>query len=152
MWKYFQYLVLLATLPSTANADGWALFSKQNELKNHTIVDVGEISEVSKPVGANWNVDLYQINGRCLAFSGYSSPNFYGNKAALLLVNSAQRVSLAILETTIGAIKVDVYSVDMYECPDSPNVLPYSSDPAEMLKLLEERQKELERQLEELSR
>lgn len=152
MKKYFQYLVLLVAFPTAASADGWALFSKQNDLKNHAIVDVGEISEVSKPVGANWNVDLYQMNGRCLAFSGYSSPPFYGRKAALLLANSAQRISLAILETSISSIKVDVYAVEMYECPNSSGVVPYSSDPAEMLRLLEERQRELQRQLDELSR
>lgn len=144
--------LLLGLLSSSANADGWALFSKHAELKNYVIADVGEVSEVSKPIGANWNVDLYQLNGRCLAFSGYSKPYFYGNKAALLLVNSTQRVSLAILETTIGSIKVEVYGVDIYECPNSASVLPYSSDPAEMLRLLEERQRQLQRQLEELSR
>lgn len=138
-------------LPSAVSADGWALFSKQNELKNNVIVDVGEVSEISKPIGARWNVDLYQIKGRCLAFSDYSNPNLYDNKAAFLLVNSAQRFSVAILETTVGAIKVDVHAVDMYECPNNTNALDYSSDPAEILKRLEEKQKQLQRQLKELS-
>ena len=128
------------------------MFSKQNELKNHLIVDVGEISEVSKPIGANWNVDLYQMNGKCMALSGYSSPSFYGSKAALLLMDSAQKIALAVVEATIGAIRIDIYSVDMYECPNSANVLPHSSDPAENLRLLEERRKELQRQIEELTR
>lgn len=151
MKKYVSYFILLVALPLVAKADGWALLSKHNALRDNVIVDTGDISPIPKPYGASWNVDLYQLNNRCLAFSGYSNRNIYGKKAALLLVNSAQKVSVALIESSIGAIKTEIYAVEIYECPFSTSVLPSSSDLAETIRRLEEQQKELRRQLEELS-
>ena len=90
------------------------------------------------------------MNGRCFLFSGYIGYWGYGGKAGLLLVNAQKTTQLAILESAIGSIKVDLHSITMLKCPSGTNVIPYSDDPEEQLKLLRKRQEELKKKLEEL--
>jgi hypothetical protein len=74
----------------------------------------------------------------------------YGSKAALLLVNAQKNIQVALIESAIGSIKVELQPVSMIECPTGTNVTPYSADPEERLKLLKQRQEELMKKLEEL--
>lgn len=137
---------------TTANADGWALFSEQAQMKGYVIAEVGEVSEVEPPFNTKWEDDVYQMNGRCFSFSGYNGYWGYGSKAALLLVNAQKNIKLALIESSIGSIKTELKSVTMLECPSGTNVVPYSDDPEEQLRLLRKRQDDLKKKLEELQK
>lgn len=67
--------------------------------------------------------------------SGYMGYWGYGNKSALMLVNSAKIIKLAIIEAEIGSIKVELKGVNMINCPSNSNIVPYASDPKERLRL-----------------
>lgn len=137
---------LLAFVSSQAIADGWATMSQQAQLKNNAIVDVGEVSKVDPPFNTKWENDVYQMNGRCFTLPGYMGFWGYGSKAALLLVNAQKVVQLALLETAIGSIKVELQSISMIKCPAGTNVMPYSDDPEEQLRLLKKRLEDMKRQ------
>lgn len=144
--------LILIIFSLQVHADGWATFGKQSEMKGHVITDVGEASQVEPPFNTKWDRDVYQINGRCFYFLGYIGHWGYGGKAAFLLVNAQRETKIAIFETSIGSVKADLQSVILVQCPNGTNVIPYSDDPTEQLKLLQKRQEELKRKLEQLQR
>lgn len=144
--------VFLALASAQAGADGWAIISQQAQLKNNVIVDVGEVSKVEPPFNIKWESEVYQMNGRCFTFSGYMGYWGYGGKAALLLANAQKVVQLALIESAIGSIKVELHSISMLKCPAGIDVMPYSDDPAEQLRLLQKRQEEMKKKLEEMKR
>ena len=143
--------VLFILYSINVSADEWSLFSQHGEMKDFMIAEVGEVSKVEPPFNTVWNQDVYQMNGRCFLFSGYMGYWGYGDKSALILINSAKIIKLAIIEAEIGSIKVDLKGITMIDCPSSSNMVPYSSDPKEMLRLLKEKQLELKKQLEQLN-
>lgn len=145
-------LFLLFFVSTSADADGWAVFSQQEQMKNYVIADVGEVSKVEPPFNTKWENDVYQMNGRCFSFSGYLGYWGYGSKAALLLVNEQKTIQLALVEPAIGSTKVELKSITMIECPSRSNITPYSDDPEERLRLLKKRQEELKKKLEEIQR
>lgn len=132
------------------NADGWSTFSQHGDMKDFVIAEAGDVSKVEPPFNTTWEQDVFQMNGRCFIFSGYMGYWGYGNKSALLLVNTAKLVKLAIIEAEIGSIKVELKDISMIHCPSNSNITPYSSDPKEMLRLLRERQEKLKKQLESM--
>jgi hypothetical protein len=150
--KKLLVATFLAFVSAQAIADGWAMFSQQAQMKNYVIVDVGEVSKVEPPFNTKWEKDVYQLNGRCFLFSGYVGYWGYGSKAALLLVNAQKDIQLALIESAIGSIKVELQPISMVECPSGTNVLPYSADPEEQLQLLKKRQEELKKKLEDLQK
>jgi hypothetical protein len=85
-------------------------------------------------------------------FFGYISYWGYGSKAALLLVNQQKDIKLALIESSVGSIKVDLQSITLVNCPAGMNVIPYSDDPEERLRLLQKRQDELKKKLEKMPR
>lgn len=143
---------LLAFASAQAGADGWAIMSHQAQMRNNVIIDVGEVSKVEPPFNTKWENDVYQMNGRCFTFSGYIGIWGYGSKAALLLVNAQKVVQLALIESAIGSIKVELQSISMLKCPAGTSVIPYSDDPEEQLKLLRKRQEEIKKKLEDMKR
>lgn len=150
--KKVMVAVFLAFASAQADADGWALFSQQAQMKNYVVVDVGEVSKVEPPFNTKWENDVYQMNGRCFLFSGYIGYSGYGSKAALLLVNAQKSIQLALFESAIGSVKVELQSITKIECPSGTNVIPYSDDPEERLKLLKKRQEELNKKLKDLQK
>lgn len=138
--------VLLSFASSHAIADGWAIMSQQAQLKNNAIIDVGEVSKVDPPFNTKWEDDVYQMNGRCFTLSGYMGYWGYGGKAALLLANAQKIVQLALLETAISSIKVELQSILMIKCPAGTNVMPYSDNPEEQLRLMKKRLEDMKRQ------
>lgn len=148
--KNAMVVLFLALASAQADADGWAMFSQQAQMKNYVIVDVGEASKVEPTYNAKWNKDVYQMNGRCFVFPGYMGYWGYGNKAAFLLVNAQKSIQLALVETAIGSVKVELQSIAMIECPSGNNVMPYSDNSEEQLMLLKKRQAELKKKLEDL--
>lgn len=143
-------VVILA--PTSVCADGWAIFSEQAQMKGYVIADVGEVSEVDPPFNTDWENDVYQMNGRCFSFAGYNGYCGYGSKAALLLINAQKNIKLALIESSIGSIKTEMKSLTMLECPSGTNVVPYSDDPEEQLRLLQKRQEDLKKKLEDLQK
>lgn len=150
--KFFLAGVTVAVFSLSANANGWAAFGKQAEMKNYVIADVGDVSQVDPPMNTKWEKDVYQMNGRCFYFSGYIGYWGYGGKAAFLLINAQKDVRVALFEASIGSVKADLQSVVLVECPAGTSILPYSDDPAEQLRLLQKRQEELKRKLEQLQK
>ncbi|MCP5161211.1 MAG: hypothetical protein H7A00_06035 [Hahellaceae bacterium] len=121
--------------PTLAFGGGWDTFGKHGELKDYVIAEVGDLSAINPPVGTNWGVDLFKINARCIAFSSYNKPSLYSSKAALLLVKSPSTVKLAVFEDSISSIKVELYSIEVYECP-------YGSAVSESAEILQQKLKE----------
>lgn len=111
-------------------------------MSGYLIAEVGEARKLDPPINTRWVQDVYQFNGHCFTSLGYF---WFGTKPALLLVNDKKQIKLALLETSFSSIKVEVDSIMLVECPST--TMPYSDDPQEMLRLLEQRQKELQRQL-----
>lgn len=142
--------LLIAASSFSAYADGWALFSQQEQMKGFVIADVGEVSEVEPPLNTKWQEDVYEMNGHCFSFSEYNGYWGYGSKAAFLLVNAQKVIKLALIETSIGSLNVELKSVTMLECPTGSNVVPDSDDPQERLRLLRKQQEELKKKLDEL--
>ena len=150
--KRTSIALFIAFAAAQADADGGAIMSQQAQLKNNVIVDVGEVSKVEPPFNTKWENEVYQMNGRCFTFSGYMGYWGYGGKAALLLANAQKVVQLALIESAIGSIKVELHSISMLKCPAGANVMPYSDDPEEQLRLLKNRQEEMKKKLEEIKR
>ena len=149
-FKNTSIAVLLAFASARASADGWAIMSQQAQLKGNVIVDVGEVSKVDPPFNTKRENDVYQMNGRCFTFAGYMGYWGYGGKAALLLANAQKVVQLALIESAIGSIKVELQSISLLKCPAGTSVIPYSDDPEEQLKFLKKRQEEMKKRLEDL--
>ena len=70
----------------------------------------------------------------------------------MLLFNVRKELKIALFETGIGSVKADLYSINLVDCPVGTNVIPYSDDPEERLRLLQRRQEELKKKLEELNK
>lgn len=137
---------LLAFASSQAVADGWTIMSQQAQLKNNAIIDVGEVSKVDPPFNSKWEIDVYQMNGRCFTLPGYIGYWGYGGKAALLLANAQAVVQLALLETAIGSIKVELQSISLIKCPTRTNVMPNSDNLEEQIRLLKKQLEDMKRQ------
>ncbi len=151
---YLKIWSLSLALFTTANvdADGWALFSQQAQMKGYFIAEVGDVSAVEPPFNTEWENDVYQMNDRCFSFSEYNGYSGYGNKAALLLVNAQKDVKLALIESSIGSIKTELKSVTMLACPAGTNVIPQSDDLEQQLRHLQKQRDEMKRMLEELKK
>lgn len=149
--KRLLVIVFLFTISTQGVADGWSLFSQHAQMKDYVIVEAGDVSKVEPPFNTKWKTDLYQINGSCFMFSGYMGYWGYGNKSALLLVNMQKNIQLALIEVEIGTIKVKLYSILMMECPSRTNIMSYSDDPKEQLRLLKQRQENLKERQKKLN-
>lgn len=148
----FTLGIFLMLIAVKVYADGWSVFSQHDQMKNHVIADVGVVSKVAPPFNTNWERNVFQINGRCFVLPGYSRYWSHGDRAALLLVNAQKSIQLALIQSEVGSTKIEVLSITMIECPAGSNVIPYSDDPEEQLRLLKKRQEELNKKLEELKR
>lgn len=136
---------ILVAVSIEASANGWATFSQHTSMKGYVIAEVGEVSEVQPPFNTKWNENVFQMNGRCFTFPGYMGMWGFGSKAGMLLANAQKDVKLALIESAIGSIKVELQSIGVIKCPSGTNVLPYSDDPEEQLRLLKKRLEELKR-------
>jgi len=152
VFSRFALSCQLLVAASSSLADGWATFGDHAALKNHVVADVGEVSKVAPPPDTKLSEDVFQINGRCFIFSGLTGFWGYGSKPALVLVNVQKQFKLALVESSIGSIRVEVKEITLVQCPQASDVLPYSGDPQERLELLQKRQEELKRRLEELQK
>lgn len=152
MWlRRFALSALITAVSSSASADGWAAFSEHAKMKNYTIADVGDATEVQRPFNPNAEMlpKVYQLNGRCFTMLGYVGFWGYGGKSALLLVNEQKDVELALIETSLSSVKVEMKPISIVRCPTRTDVVPYGDNPEERLRLLRKRQEELQKMIDE---
>lgn len=144
-------LLAIAT-PFVASADGFALFSKHEELKAHVVVDAGNVEKIEPPFGTLSINEVLKLGGKCFQPLGFVGLSGLEKKAGLLLVDRFRSLKLALLESSIGSVKVgEVVSVTQITCP-SPTSDGLPSDPQQALQELKRRQELLQRELERLKR
>lgn len=146
--KWGIWLLAIA-MPILASADGFALFSRHEELKAHVVVEAGDVEKIDAPFGTLSTNEVLKLNDKCFEPIGLVGLWGIRKKAGLLLVDRARSVKLALLESSIGSIDIKVVSVIQVACPSSSSDgLP--SDPQQRLQELKKRQELLQRELERL--
>ena len=119
-WRMLQLLLLLSAAP--AHAD-WAFMSKHKELEGTAIAYVGEVSQESKYIYDTFqNLEWYEFKRGvstefCFEFSGLIGLWGLGDKPALVVVDEHKNVKLALLESSMGNIKVTLHSIVEVGCP-----------------------------------
>ena len=146
---FFQWAWLLGVLPSIVFADVYGLFSKHEELKGHAIIDAGDVEKIDPPFGKLGATETLKLGANCFEPRGYLGYWGYSKKAGLVLVDRSRTVKLALIESSIGSIKVEVVSVIQIACttPDSDGL---PQDSQQRLQELKRRQELLQRELERL--
>jgi hypothetical protein len=130
-------------------ADGFDTFSRHEELQNHVIVDTGDFEKISPPFGKLGASDVLKLKSNCFEPIGSLGLWSYGKKAGLVLVNKEKSVKVALLESSIGSIKVQAVNVIQISCPTADSDgLPV--DPQQRLQELRRRQEALQKELERL--
>ena len=140
---------LFGLLPSFVHADGYGLFSKHEELRGHAVIDAGDVEKIDPPFGKLGASETLKLGANC--FEPLSSLGSWGysKKAGLVLVDRSRTVKLALIESSIGSIKVEMVSVMQVACPTTgSDGLP--QDPQQRLQELKRRQELLQRELERL--
>ena len=95
------------------------ILDDSDELKGKYIADVGDVEQVSCPIGGKYDCltfpnDLYRFNyGDCWQIHGLYS---YSEKV-LIAVDKAKKVSFFVLPSGIGG-DIKEHSVTPYQCPD----------------------------------
>jgi|APTNR8051073442_1049403.scaffolds.fasta_scaffold57443_2 hypothetical protein len=145
----FACVLILAGIAKDASADGYDLFSKHEELKAHVVVDAGDFEKIDPPFGKLGASQVLKLNSNCFQPSGSLGVLGYGKKAGLVLVDRNKILRIALLESSIGSIKVETALVLQVACPthDSSG-LPL--DPQQRLQELKRQQEVLQLQLERL--
>lgn len=116
-------LALIISLGGTAARADWAFMSQHAQLEGNAIAYVGEVSQQTKIVPDTFeNLEWYEFKHQgmtqfCFTFSGLPGLWGFGEKPALLVVDKHEDVRLAILESSIGNIKVEIYSISRITCP-----------------------------------
>lgn len=149
--QYARALAALTmlTLCQQAPADGFDMFSRHEELQNHVIVDTGDFEMISPPFGKLGASDVLKLKSNCFEPVGNLGGWGYGKKAGLLLVNKEKGIKVALLESSIGSMKVQVTSVIQVGCPTADSDgLPI--DFQQRLQKLRRRQEALQKELERL--
>lgn len=143
-------LVLLSLcLSLDVRADSFATtFSEHSRLANRYIVEVGEVEKLDPPTGTRWSGDVLRLNSRCLRSIGYLGYWGHGKKAALLLVDRASTTELAILESSLGSISVEIKPVIVIGCPAQV----FSPDPQKSLEELNKLKIETQQLIEQLNK
>lgn len=138
---------LLGVLPSLAHADGYGLFSKHEELKNHAVIDAGDVEKIDPPFGKLGASETLKLGANCFQPLGSIDSWGHGKKAGLVMVDRSRTIKLALIESSIGSIKIEAVSVIQVNCPTLGfDGLP--QDPQQQLQDLKRRQEFLQRELE----
>lgn len=145
----FACILVLAVIPQAAIADGYSLFSSHEELKDHVVVDAGDFEKIDPPFGKIGASAILKLNSNCFHPSGSLGSWGYGKKAGLVLVDRKKSIRVALLESSISSIKVEVTLVLQVACPtEDASGLPLN--PQQRLQELRRQQELLQLQLEQL--
>jgi hypothetical protein len=133
-FQCLTFALLLLIQPNIVFADGFEMFSKHEELKAHEVVDAGDVEPFDlhniSSIG-----QVVTLGGNC--YKTIDSMELLGveKKAGLLLMDHLHSLKLALLESSIGSIKINVYNVMKVTCPSTlSDGLP--SDPQQRLQEL----------------
>ena len=119
-------LCTLLFLGGRSAAAQWAILSGQEQLRGKTIVDVGELSLESRYVVGSSSatsyqsgrlVSWYQFRGQRTVCADEFAFSKSSSHAALLLADEKGSLYLALLDTSIGSISVDVKTFVAIRCP-----------------------------------
>lgn len=142
-------LLLLAVLPRPAIADGYAMFSEHDELKAHVVVDAGDFEKIDPPFGKLGATEVLKLNSNCFQPVGALGLWGYGKKAGLVLVDRNRAIRLALIESSIGSIKIDAVAAIQVACQTAGSSSP-PPDPQQLLQELKRQQELLQLELERL--
>lgn len=139
----------LAAMPITSNADGFSMFSKHEALKAHVVADAGDFEKLDALGSSFGAAEILKLNSNC--FSTVESLGLwgFGKKAGLVLVDKDRAIRLALLESSVGSIKVETVQATQIACPTQESST-LSSDPQKRLEQLKQQQEVLKRQLEQI--
>ena len=149
--QYARTFVALTTLLvcQYVRADSFDLFSRHEELQNHVIVDTGDFEKISPPVGSLGVSEVLKLKSNCFQPIGSLGSWGYGKRAGFLLVNKEKSNRVALFESGIGSIKVQVAVVIQITCPTrESDGLPI--DPQQRLQELSRRKAALLKEIERL--
>ncbi|HWM95085.1 MAG TPA: hypothetical protein VN493_30295 [Thermoanaerobaculia bacterium] len=117
-------VLLLGLLLSASAAQGdWAFGSDHEEMKGFVIAAVGKISAESKYDPRTFErLQWYEFRESysrkfCFKFKSFYGSSGLDDQAALLLVDESKDVRLAIIESSVGNIKVQVEEMEPVQCP-----------------------------------
>lgn len=143
---FFQLAWFLGVLPSIVHADGYALFSKHLELKGHAIIDAGDVEKIEPPFGKLGSTEILKLGANCFEAQGYFGYSGYSKRAGLVLVDRSRNLKLALIESSIGSIRIELVSVTQIACTaHDSDALP--QDPQQRLQELKRRQELLQREI-----
>ena len=148
-FSHLKFTLLLATVPGLALADGFATFSKHEELRGHVVVDAGDFEKIDPPPGKFGSNEVLMLNSNCFQPISLLGLWGYGKRSGLLLVDRNKSIRVALLESSIGSVKVESVTVIQVACPttDSSGL---TFDPQQRLQELKRQQELLLQQLERL--
>jgi len=151
--KKLIVLAALIQIVAVNNGYGFGLFGSDHlQLKRSVIADVGEAKQVPPPAGAEWKNQVYSLNDKCFTMYGYFGYWGYGGKSGMLIVDENNLVRVAIFETSISTINIEVNPVQMVKCPEHANIIPSCDgmEYEECRKMLDQYKEKLQKQLESL--
>ena len=113
----YSSIVVLAFISQSAVADGFALFSKHEELKGHVVVDAGDFEKMDPPIGRIGVGEVLKLNANCFQPTGSLGSWLFSKKAGFVLVNRSRAIRIAFLESSIGSIKIETMLASQIACP-----------------------------------
>lgn len=141
--------MLVAFTSQAASADGYAIFSKHEELKAQVVADVGDIEKIDPPFDKLSETEILKLHSNCFQPTGSLGAWGYGKKAGLILVDRYKTIRVALIESSVGSIKVVTMPALQVACP-AEGSSSLSIDPKQRLEELERQQELLKLQLESI--
>lgn len=112
------FTLALVVGSGVAAADGFDMFSQHEEMKGHVVLAAGDFEIVARagstPAGG---VEMVKINLNCFRLERAPSSWLHGKKAGLLLVDHNKQARVALIEDSIGFIKVQTIPAERVKCP-----------------------------------
>lgn len=116
-------LILVLASPALLLAGGWSsIGSDHRELEGYAIVAVGELSgkrhfDFKSSQTLEW-FEFSETYGdtMCITFLGVE-PIVSGEEAALIVVDERESVRLALIESSVGNIKISLEAIAVIGCP-----------------------------------
>lgn len=152
-WILIPLSFLLASLSS---AEQYEFLDSHKELKETTIIEVGDVEKLEPPPNVRWTSDVLKIAEQCVQLTGIYPGNWsYGKKAGVLLVDKFLIYKIALIESGIGSIKVTTAPVEIVDCQSvlsdkSPSMDKILSDMKKRQDMYRRRQEAAQKELERL--
>ena len=117
--KFGLSLAALLLAPVGANAEGFDFFSEHQKLNDQLVIASGNISKLTRVSASSTPTqyssqpksEVYQLDNWC-----FSSAESLEGKAGFLLVDRSQSVSVSIITTQIGTIKLSLLPTTLLSC------------------------------------